>query len=138
MIIKFHDSKKSMANPAHVYELLQEYFRTLDSIDKDKEHFFVLHLNTRNKIKVVYLVSVGILKQSLVHPREVFTRVIAKRTPAILLAHNHPSGETSPSAEDIHITKRLYEAGRILSIDVLDHIIFTDKQFYSFREHELI
>ncbi|NCS97739.1 MAG: hypothetical protein GW762_04085, partial [Candidatus Pacebacteria bacterium] len=54
------------------------------------------------------------------------------------LAHNHPSGETSPSAEDIHITKRLYEAGRILSIDVLDHIIFTDKQFYSFREHELI
>ena len=82
--------------------------------------------------------SVGILNQSLVHPREVFTRVIAKRTSAIILAQNHPSGETSPSDVDIRITNQLCSAGKILAIDVLDHIIFTDKQFYSFKEHELM
>ena len=138
MIIKLQDAKVSVAYPVHVFELLQVYFRTLDPIDKAKEHFFVFHLNVRNKIKIMDLVSVGTLTQSLAHPREVFTRVIAKRTPAIILAHNHPSGETSPSAEDIRITNQLCSAGKILAIEVLDHIIFTDKQFYSFKEHELM
>jgi len=92
----------------------------------------------RNKIRIMDLVSVGTLTQSLVHPREVFTRVIAKRTSTIILAHNHPSGETSPSYEDISVTNRLCQAGKILAIDVIDHIIFTDKEFYSFKDHELI
>lgn len=128
MIIKLQDAKVSVAYPVHVFELLQAYFKTLDSVDHDKEHFFVFHLDVRNKIRIMDLVSVGTLTQSLVHPREVFTRVIAKRT----------SGETSPSYEDISVTKRLCEAGRILEINVMDHIIFTDKEFYSFKEHELI
>ncbi|MCR4329607.1 MAG: DNA repair protein RadC [Candidatus Roizmanbacteria bacterium] len=138
MIIKLQDAKVSVASPKCVFELLKAYFKTLDDFDQDKEHFFVFHLDIRNKIKIMDLVSVGTLTQSLAHPREVFTRVIHKRTPAIILAHNHPSGETSPSYEDISITKRLCEAGKILSTDVIDHIIFTDKEFYSFKEHELI
>ena len=138
MIIKLQDAKVSVAYPIHVFELLQAYFKTLDSVDHDKEHFFVFHLDVRNKIRIMDLVSVGTLTQSLVRPREVFTRVIAKRTSTIILAHNHPSGETSPSYEDISVTNRLCQAGKILAIDVIDHIIFTDKEFYSFKDHELI
>jgi len=138
MIIKLQDANVSLDTPVHVFELVQAYFKTLDSVDRDKEHLFVFHLDVRNKIKIMDLVSVGTLTQSLAHPREVFTRVIAKRTPTILLAHNHPSGDTTPSGDDIRITKQLCEAGKILGVDVLDHIIFSDKQFYSFKEHQLI
>lgn len=138
MIIKLNDAKKTVASSSCVYELLKGYFKTLDATDRDKEFFFVLHLDIRNRIKLMDLVSVGILNQSLVHPREVFTRAIGTRTATVILAHNHPSGETSPSSEDLQITKRLCEAGKILAIDVLDHIIFTDKSYLSFREQGLI
>jgi len=138
MIIKLQEAKVSVASPSRVYELLKAYFKTLDAVDRDKEYFLVLHLDVRNRIKLLDLVSVGTLNQSLVHPREVFTRAIGKRTSAVILAHNHPSGETSPSYEDISITNRLCQAGKILAIDVIDHIIFTDKEFYSFKDHELI
>lgn len=138
MIIKLNDGKKTVASASCVYKLLKGYFKTLDATARDKEFFFVLHLDVRNRIKLMDLVSVGTLNQSLVHPREVFTRAIGKRTSTVILAHNHPSGETSPSSEDLQVTKRLCKAGKILAIDVLDHIISTDKSYLSFREQGLI
>ena len=138
MIIKLNDAKRTMASASCVYELLKGYFKTLDSTDQDKEFFFVLHLDVRHRIKLMDLVSVGTLNQSLVHPREVFTRAVGMRSASVILAHNHPSGETRPSSEDLSVTERLCQAGKILSIDVLDHIIFTDKSYLSFREQGLI
>ena len=91
--------------------------------DKAKEHFKLIILNTRNKITAISDVSTGTLNASLVHPREVFKDAIRKSASSVILVHNHPSGDPEPSEEDLKITRRLVEAGRILGIEVLDHII---------------
>ena len=91
---------------------------------KAKEHFYVFTLNTKLKITGVNLVSVGDLDSAPVHPREVFTAAInTPGTACIIIAHNHPSGDCSPSAQDVEVTERLKEAGNILGIKVLDHVI---------------
>lgn len=134
MIITIQDSKRKIDNPKQIYELLKGYFRTIDPIDRDKEHFFVIHLDTRNKVKMFELVSIGTINASLVHPREVFTRAIALRTVSIIIAHNHPSEDNEPSDIDIQTTKRLKEAGILIGIEILDHLIYTSKKFYSFKD----
>jgi DNA repair protein RadC len=106
--------------------------------DKAKEHFKLIVLNTRNKIIGISNISTGTLNTSLVHPREVFKDAIIKNAASVVLAHNHPSGDTEPSENDLTITKRLVEAGKILGIEVLDHIIITKTGFFSFKEKGLI
>ena len=130
--------KKSIAKPEDVARILQDILKTEDRYDQDKEHFWVVGLNSRNIIQYLELVSLGTLNASLVHPREVFRLSVHKAVASILIAHNHPSGNTEPSREDLEITKRLTEAGRILGIDVLDHIIITRKEYLSFKEKNLI
>jgi len=104
-----------------------------------KESFWVLHLTPRNKLKSVECCTVGILDASLIHAREVFRGAIAAGAAAIVLAHNHPSGDPSPSAEDIRITKQLVDAGKIIGIKVLDHMIIGDeKSSYSMRENGIV
>lgn len=103
-----------------------------------KEHFKILMLNTKNEVISSDLVSVGSLNSSLVHPREVFVNAIRKSTSSIILVHNHPSGNPCPSKEDINITKRLIEAGKIIGIDVLDHIIIGDGSYFSLKEQAMI
>ncbi|MBI3332675.1 MAG: DNA repair protein RadC [Candidatus Omnitrophica bacterium] len=88
-----------------------------------KEHFIVLLLDTRHRVMKVSEISVGSLEASLVHPRETFQEAIAASAAALILAHNHPSGDPTPSAEDLDLTRRLKEAGEILGIPVLDHLI---------------
>ncbi len=138
MIIHVSEQERVVDNPEHGYRVLSGYFATLDRVDRDKEHFFVLHLDVRNKIKAFELVSVGTLNTSLVHPREVFTRAIGLRSAQLIIAHNHPSGVTRPSEEDLELTKRLVKAGDILGIPIVDHIIFTRDSFTSFQEQRLI
>ncbi|MBM4135898.1 MAG: JAB domain-containing protein [Nitrospira sp.] len=106
--------------------------------DKAKEHFKLILLNTRNKIIGISTVSIGTLNTSLVHPREVFKDAIMHNAASVVLAHNHPSGDTEPSENDLTITKRLAEAGKILGIEVLDHIIVTKAGFFSFKEKGLL
>lgn len=89
----------------------------------DREHFIVLFLSTKNKVNGIHVVSVGTLDNSLVHPREVFKAALLSNASSVILAHNHPSGDPTPSREDIDISRRLVEAGKILGIRVLDHII---------------
>jgi len=106
--------------------------------DKAKEHFKLILLNPRNKIIGISTISVGTLNASLVHPREVFKDAIKHSAASVVLAHNHPSGDPEPSEDDLTITKRLIEAGRILGIEVMDHIIIAKNEFFSFKEKELI
>jgi DNA repair protein RadC len=106
--------------------------------DKVKEHFKLIILNTRNKIITIINVSTGTLSASLVHPREVFRDAIRYSASSVVLVHNHPSGDPEPSEEDLRITRRLIDAGKIIGIDVLDHIIIGKDRFTSFKEKGLI
>ena len=103
-----------------------------------KEMFLVLLLNSANLLMQEYKVSQGTLNASLVHPREVFQPAITDLAASVILVHNHPSGETEPSAEDRNITGRMVEAGKLLDIPVLDHIIIGAEQYFSFKEEGLI
>lgn len=102
-----------------------------------KEYFFALHLDGKNRICCVDEVSVGSLNQSVVHPREVFKTALISSAAALILIHNHPTGDPTPSSEDISITRRLKEAGEIIGIKLLDHIIIGDS-YVSFVERGLL
>ena len=104
---------------------------------KKKEHFLALLLDTRNQLIKVAEISVGSLDGSLVHPREVFKEAISATAASVVFAHNHPSGDPTASEDDIRLTKRLAEAGEIVGIDVLDHIIIGDKNFLSLKREGL-
>ena len=121
-------------------ESAKDIFKLLknDLGNKKKEHFKVLSLDSRNKLISIDNVSVGTINTNLVHPREVFKTAIQHLAVSIILVHNHPSGDTEPSEADIEITKRLIESGKIMGIDILDHIIITKNKFFSFKDKGLI
>ncbi len=99
------------------------YLDSLDFRDSDREVFIVLHLDARNRVTAHEITSIGSQTASLVHPREVFKSAVLKGANGIILAHNHPSGDPAPSKEDIDLTHRLQEAGGLLGIEVMDHIV---------------
>lgn len=103
-----------------------------------KEHFICLFLNTKNQVIGQETLSMGSLNASIVHPREVFRAAIKRSSASIICAHNHPSGDPTPSPEDIEITGRLAEAGRIIGIELLDHIVIGDRRFVSLKEKGLM
>jgi DNA repair protein RadC len=105
--------------------------------DKKKEHFLAILLDTRNQLIKIAEISVGSLDTSIVHPREVFKEAISASAAAVILAHNHPSGDAQASPDDIKLTKRLAEAGELVGIDVLDHIIIGGKKFLSLKREGL-
>ena len=109
-----------------------------DIVNKQQEYFICISLNGANEVIEKRIVTVGLLDKSQVHPREVFADVITDRAASIILAHNHPSGEIKPSNSDLKIHEQLTEAGKILGIKVLDHIIISKKGYYSFQEAGLI
>ena len=100
----------------------------------DREHFIVLCLDTKHNITAVHTASIGSLNAAIVHPREVVKVAILATAAAVIVAHNHPSGDPTPSEEDIALTERLVSAGRILGIEVLDHLVLGDQRFVSLRE----
>ncbi|MGB9660978.1 MAG: RadC family protein [Moorellaceae bacterium] len=120
-------------HPEDVARLLMEEMRYLD-----REHFRTVSLNTKNRVLAIDNVAVGSLNASLVHPREVFKGPVRRSAAAVILVHNHPSGDPSPSLEDIQVTRRLVEAGRLLGIEVLDHLILGDGSYLSMKEKGLL
>ena len=118
--------------PSQVYET----FSFL--MEETKEMFITLHLDGKNRIICMDLVSIGSLNQSIVHPRSVFQTACLSNAAACILIHQHPTGDPSPSSEDISITRRLKEAGEIMGIKVLDHIIVGDGEYLSFVERGLL
>jgi DNA repair protein RadC len=119
--------------PEDVCALLMEDLRNLD-----REHFLALLLNTKNQVLARETISIGTLNSSVVHPRELFKIAIRRSAACVILVHNHPSGDPTPSREDIALTKRLIEAGEIIGIDVLDHIVIGDNKFTSLKSKGLI
>jgi len=105
-----------------------------------QECFCVLTLNTKNQLIDRHMVTLGIVDASLVHPREVFRAAICDGAAAVVVAHNHPSGDPTPSAEDIRVTRQLVESGKVLDIQVLDHVIIGrgEREFVSLREEGLV
>ena len=115
--IKPHDHRKTIKGPADVLGWVQE------EVYSDREAFVVLHLNARNVALRKETISVGTLNASLVHPREVFKSAVKENAAALILIHNHPSGDLTPSKDDQELTGRIVKAGEIMGIDVLDHVI---------------
>ncbi|QPA30230.1 RadC family protein [Thermaerobacillus caldiproteolyticus] len=99
-----------------------------------QEHFVAIYLNTKNQVIHRKTVFIGSLNASIVHPREVFKEAIKRSAASIICAHNHPSGDPTPSREDLEVTKRLVECGRMIGIEVLDHLIIGDQKFISLKE----
>lgn len=126
-------NKTTISDPNDVADLLHNEMKLLRT-----EVFRILILNTNNNILKIETISKGILDASLVHPREVFYPAIMENASSIILVHNHPSGNPTPSQEDLGKTKQLIKAGEILDIEVIDHIIFGDPKWVSMKEMELI
>jgi len=122
----------TIRTPEEVYKYLEEMKKLT------KEQFRGLYLNTRNKLIHDEVISLGSLNLSVVHPREVFRPAIEYGAAAIILAHNHPSGEPEPSTEDIKVTKQILEVGKIMEIEVLDHLIIGNDSFVSLKEKGII
>jgi DNA repair protein RadC len=117
----------------------EDVFQELKDIrDLKKEHFVVFYLNSRNQEIKREIISVGTLNASLVHPREVFEPAVKNLAAQVILAHNHPSGDLEPSEDDLAINKRLVEAGKILGIEVVDHVIVIKNEYLSFKERGLL
>ena len=106
--------------------------------NKQREHFMVIYLNGRNQMVYKKPMFIGTLNASLVHPREIFLEAFKQNAASVILAHNHPSGDPTPSTNDLEITKRLISAGKIMGVEVLDHVIITKFQSYSFKENKLV
>lgn len=128
----------AVASPEIVAQIFRDILSMESEIDRDKEHFWVIGLNTKNKVLFVDLCSLGTLDQSLVHPREVFRLAISKGVARIIIGHNHPSGDPEPSSNDIALTKRLSDASNILGIRLLDHVIIGNDSHVSLNERGIV
>jgi DNA repair protein RadC len=134
-MIYLKDSKIQVHGAAEVAKVFQDILALEDKIEQEKEHYYVMQLNIRSQVMMVELVTVGTLTSSLVHPRETFRRAVIAGAASIIIAHNHPSGEADPSDEDTKITQLMFDAGNLLGITMLDHIIFTNDNYFSFRNN---
>ena len=120
-------------SPQDIAHLVMEEMRYLD-----REHFRIVSLSTKNHVLGISSISVGSLNSSLVHPRECFKEAIRRNSNAIILLHNHPSGDPTPSREDLDVTRRLADGGQILGIEVLDHVIIGDNRYISLKERGIL
>lgn len=135
MIIR-EKTKEKILTSMDVYNVIHAILNTEDEISREREHFYVIGLNAKNMIQYIELCHLGTLTNSIVHPREVFRIAVLKGVASIIIAHNHPSGDSTPSRDDKVITERLENAGEILGIKVLDHVIIAGKTHKSMRDSE--
>lgn len=127
------EDKPVITSPEDVKMLVMEEMRYLD-----REHFKVIYLDRKGGIIIAEDISVGGLHSSMAHPREVFKNAVKRSAASVILVHNHPSGDPSPSHEDVETTRRLVEAGQIVGIEVLDHVIIGDNKYCSMKSRGLI
>ncbi len=123
---------KTIRSPEDLANLVKRFLS-----QADREVFLTVNLSTANTINSIHVVSIGSLDRALIHPREVFKAAILSNASSIALAHNHPSGELNPSQEDIAVTKQLVQAGELLGIKVLDHVIIAGDRHLSFLEQKI-
>jgi DNA repair protein RadC len=125
--------RRKISSPGDAYDLVKELYNGCD-----RETVLLVCLNTKNEPENISVVSVGCLSSSIVHPREVMKTAILSNAASVMMFHNHPSGNVKPSREDIQITERLVEAGDILGIKFLDHLIIGEDKYLSFKEENII
>lgn len=130
---KLPDDRAAVSTPKDVADYMMPRLRY-----ESKEHFMAMMLNTKNHILAVPTISVGGLNASVVHPREVFREAVSHAAASIILVHNHPSGDPSPSGEDLNVTQMLFSAGDVMGIPVVDHIIIGDNRYVSLKEKGFI
>jgi len=130
-----YDVNKKIKCPYDIYHVAQNVIRASEYAE---ENLWLITLDTKNNITGIFTVSTGSLNSSIVHPREIFKRAVLQNAASIAICHNHPSGDITPSRDDIDTTKRLYEAGKILGIELLDHIIVGDNSYTSLKERGVI
>lgn len=124
---------------SQIYLTPKDVWNELKDIrDNKKEHFVIFFLDARNQEIKREIISVGSLNANLVHPREVFEPAVRHLAAQVIIAHNHPAGDSAPSQEDSEITKQLVDAGRILGIEIKDHVIVSKTNFFSFADHKLL
>jgi DNA repair protein RadC len=126
------ESYTIIRSPQDVADLFMDRLRF-----EKKEHFLVVHLDTKNQVIAEEVASIGSLDSSIVHPREIFKSALKKSSASIICVHNHPSGDPTPSREDILVTKRLAEVGQLMGIELLDHIIIGEQRFVSLKEQDM-
>ena len=126
-----YDVQKKIQTPGDVFNIAQNVIRANEYAE---ENLWLITLDTKNNITGIFTVSTGSLNSSVVHPREVFKRAVLQNSASIIICHNHPSGDPTPSPEDISTTKRIYDAARILGIELLDHVIIGDNKYTSLKE----
>jgi len=131
----FTKEKGAIRCSQDVTKIFRAILAAENEVDQDKEHFWSVGLNSINNIKYIELVSLGILNMNFVHPREVFRLAILKAVNSIVVCHNHPSVAAQPSKEDEALTTQLVEAGKIIGITVIDHIIIGNENQYSFADN---
>jgi DNA repair protein RadC len=119
---------KTIGSPEDIYALVKRY------AGKRQEHFIVITLNGAHEPVSLSIVFIGLVNQTIVHPREVFFRAVRDMAAAIIVCHNHPSGRLTPSEQDLEVTRNLSEAGEVMGIKLIDHLIFTKKGYFSFRK----
>ena len=130
-----YELPKKIDSPDRAYKAIT----AITSVEEEAQEVFgILILNTKNKIVAVHEISRGTLNNSIIHPREVFKPAVLHNAAAIICFHNHPSGDTEPSKDDIEATKRLIEAGKIMGIEILDHIIVGDDRYVSLKERGVV
>lgn len=125
---RIHPHGLKISLPTDIFPLIRHY------ADRRQEHFLSISLNGANEVIAIRTVSVGLVNRALVHPREVYADPITDRASAVIVAHNHPSGQLTPSQDDVSVTRQLSEAGKTLGIRLLDHLIFNHETYYSFLE----
>lgn len=129
--------KVKLLNSEDVFRIMQGVLLRENKIDQDKEHFWIIGLANNNKILFVELVSIGSVRATVVEPMNVFRVAILKNAVKVILVHNHPSGELTPSNDDKDVTDRLIQVGRIIDIEVVEHLIITTEEYYSFVDSDL-
>lgn len=130
---KTKNGDTAVAAPEHIAR------RVRDAIpDWNKEHFYLISFDNRNRVIALDLITVGTLNSSLVHPRETFEKAISHHAASIAVSHNHPSGDPQPSEADLTVTRRLQEAGELMGIGLLDHVIISKEEMFSFKENGLL
>lgn len=126
-------SNKKIGTPGDAAEIIKNFIG-----DRDREHSVVITLDTKNQITSISINSIGSLNSAIMHPREIFKTAVLHNSASIIIGHNHPSGDCTPSQEDINISHRICESGKVLGIELIDHIIVGDINYISLKEKGVI
>jgi len=125
---------KKITKPSDIYQIMQPIYALNDNLDRDREQLYLIGLDSRNNIKTIDLISLGTLNETLVSPKEVYRTALIKNCASIILVHNHPSQDPTPSQADLEVTKKLKEAGKMIEVNLIDHLIYTNNGYQSLKE----